>query len=167
MDVVAVERGASEPEEPFDAIYRRYAEELLKFATLLVGASDARDVVHDAIVNCLRSAGWAAVVNQRAYLRRAVFNQAQSFCRARSRRQDREQRAAAREPVAFRDPEVDPEVGAAARRLCGRQRQVIALTYWEDLTPEQVAERLGIRVGTVKRHLARGREALRRIISDG
>jgi RNA polymerase sigma-70 factor (ECF subfamily) len=51
--------------------------------------------------------------------------------------------------------------------LSVRQRQVIVLTYWLDLTPEQVAERLNIGMGSVKRHLDRGRKALRRIISDG
>jgi DNA-directed RNA polymerase specialized sigma24 family protein len=51
--------------EPADLIYRRHAPELLKFATVLVGAWDAEDIVHDAMLSCLRSPGWGAVVNQR------------------------------------------------------------------------------------------------------
>ena len=40
------------------------------------------------------------------------------------------------------------------------------LTYWDDLTPAQIAELLGVGEGTVRKQLARAREQLRRIL-DG
>ena len=45
--------------------------------------------------------------------------------------------------------------------LPARQRACVVLRYMDDLAEEEVARTLGIRVGTVKAHLARAREALR------
>ena len=52
-------------------------------------------------------------------------------------------------------PEFHPEVLHAVRSLSVRQRAVIVLTYWADLAPADVADRLGISEGSVRRHLAR------------
>ncbi|WP_049794842.1 sigma-70 family RNA polymerase sigma factor [Micromonospora aurantiaca (nom. illeg.)] len=51
-------------------------------------------------------------------------------------------------------------VVGALRRLTTRQRAVVVLRHYEDLTEAQVAEVLGCSVGTVKRH---GHEAVRRL----
>ncbi len=45
--------------------------------------------------------------------------------------------------------------------LSVRQRAVIVLTYWEDLTPSSIAALMDINEGSVKRHLARGRSRLK------
>jgi RNA polymerase sigma-70 factor (ECF subfamily) len=59
-----------------------------------------------------------------------------------------------------------PEVVDAVVRLSPQQRACVYLTYWEDLTPPMVAERLGIGEGTVKRYLARARANLREVLHD-
>jgi RNA polymerase sigma-70 factor (ECF subfamily) len=46
--------------------------------------------------------------------------------------------------------------------LPGRQAQVIALRYIDDLTIPEIADVLGVAVGTVKALLHQGRERLRR-----
>ncbi|MFG2013190.1 SigE family RNA polymerase sigma factor [Micromonospora sp. NPDC048868] len=51
-------------------------------------------------------------------------------------------------------------LAAALRQLTPRQRAVVVLRFYEDLTETQVAEVLGCSVGTVKRH---GHDALRRL----
>ena len=63
-------------------------------------------------------------------------------------------------------PEPRPEVLAAVARLSPRQRAVVYLTYWDDLDPMSVAEVLGISDGAVRRHLARARKSLRRLLDD-
>ncbi len=45
--------------------------------------------------------------------------------------------------------------------LPARQRACVVLRYLDDLSEDEVARTLGIRLGTVKAHLARAREALR------
>ena len=63
-------------------------------------------------------------------------------------------------------PEYRPEVLAAVKGLSLRQRAVIVLTYWEQFTPDEIAEYLGISEGSVRRHLARARSKLRRVLHD-
>jgi RNA polymerase sigma factor (sigma-70 family) len=162
---VADDRTSTE-EEPVANVYRQLAPELVRFATTLVGPSEAADIVSAVTVRCLRSPSWPQVANQRAYLYRAVLNESRSFRRAFVRRQTKHL-AAARERIVPTETEVRPEVWAAVQALSVRQRAVIVLTYWEDLSPEQIAERLQIGEGSVRRHLARGRERLRRTLADG
>jgi len=53
------------------------------------------------------------------------------------------------------------EVAGAVGRLSPDQRIVIALRFWRDLTLEQVAETLGLPLGTVKSRLHYALRALR------
>lgn len=143
-------------------LYRRHADELVRYATALVGPADAPDVVVDAVVTAFASPGWLTVENQRAYLYRAVLNRSLSMRRSDARRVAREQRVAVSDSVVARESSVD-----ALRALAGlspQQRAVIYLTYWDDLTPTQVAALLGVSEGTVRKQLARAREQLRRIL---
>lgn len=45
--------------------------------------------------------------------------------------------------------------------LSARQRAVVVLRYWEDLSEQEIAAALNCSVGTVKTHARRGLEALR------
>jgi RNA polymerase sigma factor (sigma-70 family) len=143
-------------------VYRKHADDLIRFATGLVGPSDATDIVSDAVLSCLSSAQWARVTEKRSYLYRSVYNRAAEFHRASRRRQSREQLVARRESVDV--PEVRPEILAAVSKLSVKQRAVIVLTYWEDLTPPTIATLMEISEGSVKRHLARGRTRLKEVL---
>jgi RNA polymerase sigma factor (sigma-70 family) len=142
--------------------YEKYAGELVRFATGLVGPDDAQDVVSEAFVRAVRSRIWTAVEHPRAYLYRVVANEVRMRHRATMRRRARERKAAVR-PVTY-ETEVRPEVLEAVGRLSPRQRAVVVLTYWEGLTPPEVAARLGIGDGSVRRHLARARARLREVL---
>ena len=147
-------------EQTSDAVvYGSLAPELIRFAIALVGSHDAADVLSTAVLKALASPGWPTVTNRRAYLYRAVFNTAQTHRRHRRLRIDRETSA---EPLEHWDlPNFHPEVRSAVEQLSVRQRAVIVLTYWADLDPATVADRLGISDGSVRRHLARARSRLR------
>ena len=80
------------------------------------------------------------------------------------RRRARERRFADR--IETVQPEFRPEVVAAVARLSSRQRACVYLTYWEDLSPPMVADRLGIGEGTVKQYLARARAKLREVLDE-
>jgi len=56
----------------------------------------------------------------------------------------------------------DLHVQEETLRLPERYRSVIVLCYWEGLTHEQAAQRLGCPIGTVRSRVARARELLRR-----
>jgi RNA polymerase sigma factor (sigma-70 family) len=145
-----------------EEIYRKYADDLVRFATGLVGPFDAPDVVTDACLRAFGTSGWDQVANHRAYLYRTVLNQARSHHRSTLRRRLREMRTAM--PEIAMPLEVDVDVLAAVDKLSVQQRASVVLTYWEDLTPAEVAARLGISEGSVKRHLARARARLKELL---
>jgi RNA polymerase sigma-70 factor (ECF subfamily) len=57
-------------------------------------------------------------------------------------------------------PKQDPELAAALRALSPRQRLVIFLRYFVDLTHAEIAEFTGMRLGTVSATLAQAKAAL-------
>ena len=59
----------------------------------------------------------------------------------------------------------EDELAAALRRLPRRQRAVIVLRYYDDLSEAETAQILGIAVGTVKSQTSKALSALR--VDDG
>jgi len=148
-------------------IYAAHATELTVFARSLVGPSDAADVVADAVVSALASPGWTAVENHRAYLYRSVWNRAQTFLFRRSKRPSIEGSVATRQLTEdITVGSAHPELIDAVEALSAQQRAVVALTYWRDLPIGEVAEILAISDGAVRKHLARARAQLRKVLDD-
>ncbi|MDJ0925551.1 MAG: RNA polymerase sigma factor [Acidimicrobiia bacterium] len=145
-------------------LYEAYRTELIRFATALAGPDDAPDVLSDAVESLLRSGQLVEAEYPLALLYRAVLAKANSMHRSVFRRRAREQRFA--QSVVIEDPELRPDVVAAVVRLSPQKRACVYLTYWEDLAPDAVAERLGIGEGTVKKYLARARAQLREVLDE-
>ncbi len=146
------------------SLYRTHATKLVRFATALVGPFDAQDAVSEAMLSLLKGGQLEAASYPKALMYRAVLAKARSLQRSSFRRRAREQQTAER--LATFEPEVQPEVFAAVGRLSTQQRACIYLTYWEDLTVGEIAGRLDIGEGTVKRYLARARGQLRRVLHE-
>jgi RNA polymerase sigma factor (sigma-70 family) len=146
-------------------VFERYGVELTRFATSVVGPTDAQDVVSEALLRSLWSPGWDEVANQRAYLYRAVISQARMAHRSDSRRHHREREAGTIGTVATPiDGTVD--VWDALNRLNVDERAVVFLTYWEDLTEPETAGRLEVSERTVRRRLGRARHKLGRLLDE-
>jgi RNA polymerase sigma factor (sigma-70 family) len=145
-------------------VYATNASDLVRFATALVGPADAPDVVSGALVRVLASGSWAYVQDRRAYLFRAVLNEARMHHRSTLRRRAREARVAIVDLT--RDDERDVEVLERVARLSVRQRAVVMLTYWNDLAPHAIAALLGISEGSVRKHLARAHARLKESLDD-
>lgn len=148
-----------------EAVYRSFSEELTRYATGLVGPFDAPDVVTDACLKAFQTRTWPDVVDRRAYLYRTVLTMAQDHHRKTLSRRVREMRAAGRHEMPDPTASIDVEVLGAVERLSVQQRAAVFLTYWEDLAPDAVAERMGVSTGTVKRHLVRARKRLGELLS--
>jgi len=145
-------------------LYERDSHALTRFAASLVGASEAADIVQDVIEKMITNGRLSDAENPRALMYSAVLARARTVQRSAFRRRHREQRFV--QGIVSADPEVMPEVARAVARLGPQQRACIFLTYWEDMTPSQISERLAIAEGTVKHHLARARKHLREVLDD-
>jgi RNA polymerase sigma factor (sigma-70 family) len=157
-------RGGVRGQPTIEDAYRKWADDLTRYATALVGPGDAADLVADAFVSMLARGdrAWDEIREPRGYLYRAVLNAAQMSARSGRRRNERELRWST-EPI-IGELLIDPSVRRALDRLSVQQRAVTYLTYWHDLTPEAVAELLEISHGSVKRQLARSRSTLRKVL---
>ena len=106
---------------------------------------------------------WPQAKNHRALLYRRVLFEARSRVRSAQRRRLREDRAERVTTVDF--PDLRPDIAAAVLHLSPQQRAVVVLTYWQDLTPPAVADLLDISEGAVRKHSARARSHLRRVLA--
>jgi RNA polymerase sigma factor (sigma-70 family) len=141
----------------FDATYRAHWPALARLGHLLAGSrSLGEEVAQEAFLGLLRHGD--RVQDPAAYLRPSVVNLSVNL-RRRSRR-EREQLAACREEVLL-PPEVD-DTWRVLARLPARQRAVLVLRFYEDLSEADIAEVLGCRPGTVKSLGSHGLRALRK-----
>jgi len=147
--------------EDFDHFVATRTPALTRTAYLLTGdAHLAEDLVQTTLVKA--AAAWERIEGDpEAYVRRILHHQRVSWWR-RSQRRVREQALGAHDtPAPTRgDPELRVGLDAALGRLTARQREVLVLRYYEDLTETQTAAVLGIRPGTVK---SIARQALARL----
>lgn len=131
-------------------------------------AQQAEDLVQEALVQAVRRPPEPLdSATLRAWLRPVIFR---LYLRHRSRAL-RETTALLRlgreRPPAPVVSERAEEAIAALGDLSPKQRSCIVLRYLEDLAEDDVARLLGMRVGTVKAHLAKGRERLRAHVPAG
>lgn len=145
-------------------VYAKHADELVRFATSLVGPTVAADVVSDALVRTMTSPRWPDVAHRRAYLFKAVLNESRMHHRSAMAREANELLAAP--PQRADETILRTEVAQALVTLDLRQRAVVFLTYWEDLEAIDVSRWLGVSVRTVRRDLATAKQKLRGLLHD-
>lgn len=128
---------------------------LVAYAAMLVARDgDAEDLVQDALVKCFGK--WRAIENvgeAEGYVRRAMQTISIDRARARGSRERAATRGFSRDPVSD-DLDAGLDVRRALRELSPRERVCIVMRYFDDLTIAEVAQRLGLADGTVKRYLA-------------
>ncbi|MEJ3743246.1 SigE family RNA polymerase sigma factor [Actinomycetes bacterium KLBMP 9797] len=146
-------------------VYAAHRLGLVRLAILLVDdLPTAEDVVQDAFAGLVGRLGAGTDVNNLlSYLRKAVVNNAGSALR---------RRRVARNYVAPHQPahggpegeavlaEEHREVLTALRKLSQRQREVVVLRYWADMSEAEIAETLGISRGAVKSTASRALVAI-------
>lgn len=158
---------------PLVALLERQWMPLVRLAALLVRDADAApDVVQDCYEAVWRLQPRVSDPEHLvAYLRKAVLNRSRS--RLRRMRTVNRFLAQARpeDPV----PPADRALLAAERhrelldridRLPARQREVIVLRYYLELSEAETAEAIGVSVGTVKSSAHRAIATLRRTLED-
>jgi RNA polymerase sigma-70 factor (sigma-E family) len=140
---------------------------LLRFGYALTGnPHDAGDLVQEALERV--GVRWAGLgrdgASPDAYVRRTMVNARTSRWRRR-----RAETLVAEIPdrgVRTRDRFDDEPLWQALRELPARQRAVIVLRYYENLSEAEIATTLGITAGTVKSQAARAMATLRKNLAD-
>jgi RNA polymerase sigma-70 factor (sigma-E family) len=148
------------------AVFEIHYAHLVRLARQLVDdPNEAEDVVMDAFAGLSRH--WSRVRRSEDaffYLRASVVNGTRSRLRrlrvARdSRRTQLERDAAPAEQLAMVHLEYEA-VARVLRTLSRRQREVLVLRYSGGASEAEIAETLGISVGSVKTHASRGLRAV-------
>jgi RNA polymerase sigma-70 factor (sigma-E family) len=164
-DVVACSGASGSGAGSFEELVQSARPTLLRVAQGVTGRhEDAEDAVQSSLLKAMRA--WQRVAGQerwrqQAYVRQIVVNTCRSGWRKWGSRV-----AVGEMPELVQGPETDALddrelVRQALSRLPARQREVLLLRYYEDLTEAEIAARLGCAPGTVKSSAARALRALR------
>jgi len=151
-----------------DAAFREYVQTrgaaLLRMAIVLTGnRADAEDLVQAALAKTYLA--WDRIEDRGAldgYVRRAMVNTHISWWRRRRVQEfptdELPDRAVADHAG---DSDLTETLRAAIDRLPSRMRTAVVLRYYEDMSEAEVAERLGVSLGTVKSTVSRAVAKLR------
>lgn len=177
-DLDLVERHRYGDPSAFEEVYRRYGDMVFNLCYRLSGDPDqAADLTQEAFLRIFRHVGR---FRGGSSLKTWVYRVALNHCRSRLGRRQLAVRPLAEDgelgPEAV-DPRRGPEERAIARDE-GRRltralaqvpvpfREAVVLFDLQGLSYEEIARVLGVRLGTVRSRLARGRERLRQILEE-
>jgi RNA polymerase sigma-70 factor (sigma-E family) len=138
---------------------------LLRVAWLLTGdAHLAEDLLQTVLARVWPKWDRIEHENPEAYVRKALVHAHASWWRRKWRGEvphgdDLPDRAATADP--FADVDLEQALAAAVRALPVRQRAVVVLRYFEDLSVAEAAEVLGCSEGTVKSQASKALRSLR------
>ena len=156
-------------EDDFRSFVAARSPSLLWFAHLLTGDRHAaEDIVQTALAKT--AAGWSRVrrkENPEGYVRRAIVNTHLNAMRRRPWREQPREHIPEDVDSRRREHELDDRdaMWHALAGLPPRQRAVLVLRYYEDLSESDIADVLGCSRGTVKSQAAKGLLHLRRIVA--
>jgi RNA polymerase sigma-70 factor (sigma-E family) len=160
-------------DDALEQLYAAHWRRLVRLGVLLVHDQGvAEEVVQDCFIALHRHWGQLRDPDRAlSYLRRSVVNRSRSHLRHLTVVKNHAEREATPEPMAGADHTAYAlarrvVILEALRRLPQRQREVLALRYYLDLTEAEIADTLGISRGAVKSHASRGAAALRAVLAD-
>ena len=144
-------------------------------------AAEAEDVLHAVYIKVLAGeATFGGRSSFKTWLFAVVRNTALGLWRKRQRRltllRGWFEREAPSDPLSqpttprpdevYHDLERRERIQAALATLSDRQREVLELVFYHDLTIEEASEVLEMKLGTARTHYARGKQRLLRLLSD-
>ncbi len=157
-------------DQAFADFVRARASALLRTAFLLTGdRGHAEDLVQTALANCY--VAWGRIrepAAAEAYVRRTMVTTVTSWWRRKSWRAESPTADLGHPGVPDRADEVDERtrIWAVVCTLPARQRAVVVLRFYEDLSEAETARLLECSPGTVKSHTSRAMATLRRRLGE-
>jgi RNA polymerase sigma-70 factor (ECF subfamily) len=170
-----MERLARGERDALASLIERHQRRIYRIClSYLRDADEALDAVQETFVRAFENAAsWSPAAEVGAWLARIAVNHSIDRYRRRKRRLawfepladgDRDDRVTAEDPSPERkvlSRELSERIDAALRSLPPQQRAVFVLRHYHDMSLEEVAGTLGLRLGTVKSNLHRAIHRLR------
>jgi RNA polymerase sigma-70 factor, ECF subfamily len=156
--------------EAFDRLFRLLQEPLYRYIFSLVGArAPAEDVLQEVFILIYRKIRWLREPELlRPWVYRIATREAFKHLKRERRWTDKaEDESTLSDLPAPSHDEMAPEIGAQlvaqlVERLSPASRAVIVLHYLHEMPLSEIAEVMGVAVGTVKSRLAYGLDLMRR-----
>lgn len=185
LDLELVEKFKNGKEEAFEEIVRRYQKKVYNTTYRMLGnPEDAWDFAQEVFIRVFRN---LHRFQGRASFSTWLFAIATNICRDELRKRQRKVKTQSlSEPIKMKDGEIErevmdnsmiPEEITLHRELQGKiqtiidtlpleQKEVIILREFQDFSYDEIAETIGVAVGTVKSRISRGRKNLRQALSN-
>lgn len=146
-----------------EAVIRRYSDMVYRLAFARTGnRSDAEDLYQEVFLRYLTKApAFTSEDHRKAWLLRVAVNCANRFHTAPWRRRTEPLSEALSVPA----PEGE-DLWEELRRLPERDRTVLHLYYYEDMTTEEIAKLLDRNPATVRSQLLRARAKLKKLLVE-
>jgi RNA polymerase sigma factor (sigma-70 family) len=178
-DAAVIARSIEDP-DAFGEIFDRYYEQIRRFAVSRLGPTNGPEVASQTFVTAFRRRGDydPAYPDCKYWLYGIALNHIRSLSRRARRAADRELLAAMRQPVEDHGPEAEvvdridaveeaERVRRALSSLSAKLREPLELLCWEELSYEEIADLLGVPVGTVRSRISRARGRIRELTGLG
>lgn len=158
----------------FRELFTRYAPVLERVLRRFGTGNDVlADLVQQTFLQLHRARNdFRTDAELRPWLMTIAFNLAREQLRRKRRRPEAEldataEHGAAHQPEEQRRYEIRRDLSLALGQLPGDQREVVRLHFVEELSFEEIGERVGASAGAVRVRAHRGYSALRKILSSG
>jgi RNA polymerase sigma-70 factor (ECF subfamily) len=154
----------------WDDIVREHGDRVYRLAYRLSGNQhDAEDITQETFIRVFRSLASYQPGTFEGWLHRITTNLFLDLARRRSRLRmealpDDTDRLAGDDPSPeqlYSDTHLDPDLQAALDELAPEFRAAVVLCDVEGLSYEEIGATLGVKLGTVRSRIHRGRQALR------
>jgi RNA polymerase sigma factor (sigma-70 family) len=154
-------------------LVRQYRDRLVRHATRIVHDPDhAADLVQEAFMRALREPRLVdADFRAGAWLYRVTTNLSLNSLRDRRRRDEIvadlpvPRCAAAHQDEAVLDSELAAQIETALSALSEPHREILKERFYADLSYQEIADSLGLRLGTVMSRLSRAKGALEGVLA--
>lgn len=155
----------------FETLVKRYQDRLVSFTKRIVGDERlAEEVVQDSFVKVYTAIDRIDTSRKfSTFLFTVAQNTAVSELRKLKKELPLSENLPAREESHWEKAAREEEKGlaqGALELLEGKYRKIIRLYYFDDLSYEEISRKLRMPVNTVRTHLRRGKDILRKILKD-
>ena len=146
---------------------QQYGAHVVGLCTLLLkDAHLAQDVAQETFIRAWKQ-GTLRQETEKAWLTRGAVKRCRDEQRSRWFRHVDRRITPEELPLQADAPDTDSDLLDSVHRLPAREREVIVMHYWNDMSPEKIASALHIDRATVFRRLSRGRKRLKVELEGG